>query len=151
VIRAATQADAEAIADVEARAWRWAYSDFIDPEDMRDPYTRRAPWSEYIAAGGVHVFDQDGVVAGYAVVRGDELSGLYVDPSAQGAGVGGQLLRDAEERLRAAGTTRAFLLVYADNAHGRAFYERNGWERVGELLGAGEWRAPGYRYEKALA
>lgn len=150
MIRPATQADAEAIADIEARAWMWAYSDFIDPEDMRDPYARSAPWQDYIARGAVCVFDQDGVVAGYAVVGDDELKGLYVDPAAQGAGVGGRLLTDAEQRLRDAGTARAFLLVYADNHHGREFYERRGWERVGEKLGVEEWRAPGYRYEKSL-
>jgi ribosomal protein S18 acetylase RimI-like enzyme len=151
VIRAATPADADAIAEIEARSWLWAYSDFIDPEAMHEPYTRSGPWSEYIAAGAVRVFDQDGVVVAYAAVEGAQLKALYVDPRAQGAGAGTILLADAEARIRAAGHARAHLFVYADNAHGRAFYERHGWALVGDLLGHGHWRAPGYRYEKALA
>ena len=54
---------------------------------------------------------------------------LYVDPAAQGAGVGRRLLADAQERIRAAGHARAWLYVFADNAHGCAFYERHGWRR----------------------
>jgi GNAT superfamily N-acetyltransferase len=150
VIRPAVDADAEAIAEIQARTWRWAYGDFIAEEDMPVAAERVPRWREHIAGGGVRVFDQDGTVVGYAAVGGDELTGLYVDPVAQGAGVGSRLLADAEERMRAAGHARAFLLVYADNAHGCAFYERHGWAPVGGLLGVGEWRAPGRRYERDL-
>jgi ribosomal protein S18 acetylase RimI-like enzyme len=73
-----------------------------------------------------------------------------VDPAAQGAGVGSRLLADAQERIRAAGHARAWLYVYAQNAHGCAFYERHGWVAVGGLLGEGHWRAPGRRYEREL-
>jgi len=34
VIRPATEADAPVIADIQARTWRWAYGDFIAPDDM---------------------------------------------------------------------------------------------------------------------
>ena len=107
-------------------------------------------WREHIAGGGVRVFDQDGAVVGYSAVQDDELKSLYVDPAAQGAGVGSRLLADAQERIRAAGHARAWLYVYAENAHGCAFYERHGWVPVGGLLGEGHWRAPGRRYERAL-
>ena len=100
-------------------------------------------WREHIAGGGVRVFDQDGTVVGYAAVQDDELASLYVDPAAQGAGVGGRLLADAHERIRAAGHARAWLYVYADNGHGCAFYERHGWVAVGGLVGEAHWRAPG--------
>jgi GNAT superfamily N-acetyltransferase len=150
VIRAATLADARAIAEIEARAWRWAYSDFIDPENMRDPVARLARWRERIAAGAVRVFDQDATIAGYAAIDGDKLVALYVDPPAQGAGVGSALLEDAVQRLRAAGHARAWLYVYAANAHGRAFYERHGWAAVGGPVGEDQWIAPGYRYEREL-
>ena len=54
------------------------------------------------------------------------------------------------QRLRADGHARAWLVVYADNERGRGFYERHGWQRVGDLLGVGVWRAPGLRYERPL-
>jgi ribosomal protein S18 acetylase RimI-like enzyme len=150
VIRVATDADAQAIAEIQARTWRWAYGDFIAPEDMPVASERVPVWREIIARGAVRVFDQDGTVVGYASVQDDELTSLYVDPVAQGAGVGSRLLADAQERIRAGGHTRAWLYVYADNAQGCAFYERHGWAAVGGLVGEKHWRAPGRRYERDL-
>ena len=150
MIRPATEADAPVIADIQARTWRWAYGDFIAPEDMPVAHERMPVWREHIAGGAVRVFDQDGTVVGYSAVEDDELKSLYVDPAAQGAGVGGLLLKDAQERIRAAGHARAWLYVYAQNAQGCAFYERHGWVAVGGVLGEGHWRAPGRRYERDL-
>jgi ribosomal protein S18 acetylase RimI-like enzyme len=150
VIRPATVEDAAAIASIQARGWRWAYGDFIAPEDMPVAAESEPAFRELVATGTVRVFDQDGTVVGYASVADDELTSLYVDPSAQGAGVGRRLLADAEERIRTAGHGCAWLYVYADNGQGRAFYERHGWRLVGGLVGEGRWRAPGYRYERDL-
>ena len=44
VIRAATEADAPAIAEIQARAWRWAYSDFLDEDAMPVPSERLERW-----------------------------------------------------------------------------------------------------------
>jgi ribosomal protein S18 acetylase RimI-like enzyme len=150
VIRAATEADAPVIADIQARTWRWAYSDFIAPDDMPVAAERVPAWREHIAGGGVRVFDQDGTVVGYSAIQDGELTSLYVAPAAQGAGVGGRLLADAQERIRTAGHARAWLYVYAENTQGCAFYERRGWVAVGGLVGEGHWRAPGCRYEREL-
>jgi GNAT superfamily N-acetyltransferase len=151
VIRRATVEDAAAIASIQARGWRWAYGNFIAPEDMPVVAEREPVFRELVSTGTVRVFDQDGTVVGYASVADDELASLYVDPTAQGAGVGGRLLADAEERIRAAGHRRAWLYVYAENGQGRAFYERHGWRRVSGLVGEGRWRAPGYRYARDLS
>lgn len=150
MIRAATEADAPALASIQARSWRWAYGHFIAFEEMPIAAESEPGLREMAASGAVRVFEQDATVVGYAAVDGDELRSLYVEPAAQGAGVGTRLLADAEDRIRAAGHARAWLYVYADNARGRAFYERHGWRRVGDLVGAGRWRAPGYRYEREL-
>jgi GNAT superfamily N-acetyltransferase len=150
VIRPATVEDAAAIASIQARGWRWAYGEFIAPDQMPVAAEREPVYRELIPAGAFRVFDQDGRVVGFASVTDDELSSLYVDPPAQGAGVGSRLLADAVERIRWAGHRRAWLHLYAENAHGRAFYARHGWRPVGELLGVGRWRAPGLRYERDL-
>ncbi|MGZ4269393.1 MAG: N-acetyltransferase family protein [Solirubrobacteraceae bacterium] len=150
MIRAAREADARAIAEIHARAWRWAYSDFIDIEDMPVAAEGSERWRERIAVGGVRVLDQDGVVVGYASVDDDQLTGLYVDPGAQGAGVGARLHDDAVARLRAGGHVRAWLWVFAANEHGRAFYEHRGWAAVGEPTEHEGWTAPAYRYERDL-
>ena len=150
MIRPALDADAAAIAELEARTWRWAYEDFLPAEAMPVANERVPVWRAHIAGAGVRVFDQDGTVVAYAEVREDKLAALYVDPAAQGAGVGTRLLLDAHTRLRAAGHARAWLYVFADNAQGCAFYERHGWTPVGGLVGTDHWHAPGRRYERDL-
>jgi L-amino acid N-acyltransferase YncA len=149
VIRRATPADAPAIAAVHARTWRHAYADIVDPERMPDPEQQAPRFAEHIASGGeVYVFDQDGLVAGFAALDGEELRAIYVEPAAQGAGVGSALLEASVEGLRAAGLHEAFVWCFAANGLARAFYERHGWELVpGETQ---ERSAPEVRYRREL-
>jgi len=149
VIRPATPADAAEIAGVQARAWRHAYADIIEPDAMLVPDETTPRWADAIAArGGVLVWDQDGRVAGFAALEGNELRAIYVDPPAQGAGVGSALLDAAVAALRAAGHAEAFLWTFEANGLARAFYERHGWQlapgRQGRL------RAPEVRYRRTL-
>jgi GNAT superfamily N-acetyltransferase len=148
VIRAATVDDAAAIASIQARAWRHAYAEIVAPDDMPSPEQQAPRFAEYIAGGGeVLVWDQDGRVAGFAALSGDELRAIYVDPPAQGAGVGSALLQASVEVLRAAGHREAFLWTFAANGLARAFYERHGWELVS---GHQERLAPEVRYRRTL-
>jgi GNAT superfamily N-acetyltransferase len=134
VIRRATPADAAGIAAVEVRVFRHAYGDILDPEYLHDldPAVRAEEWRDVLARQdrAVWVADVEGRVVGYASVRADELRTLNVDPGAQGAGVGTQLLAEAE----AAGARE--LEVFAANGHGRHFYEARGWRDAGS---AGAW------------
>jgi GNAT superfamily N-acetyltransferase len=148
VIRRATPADATAIAAVQARAWRHAYADIVETERMPDPDQQAPRFAEHIKSGGeVYVWDQDGQVAGFAALDGAELRAIYVDPPAQGAGVGSALLTASEEALRAAGHGEAFLWTFEANGLARAFYERHGWELVS---GRQERSAPEVRYRRVL-
>ena len=136
MIRRATPADATGIAAVEARSFRHAYADILDPEFLADldPVARAKEWREYVGRPDrvVFVAEMEDRVVGYASVRDDgHLRTLYVDPVAQGAGVGTQLLAAAEE----AGARE--LEVFAANGHGVRFYEARGWRDAGD---AGEWR-----------
>ena len=144
MIRRATPADADAIAAVQARAWRHAFADIVEPDRMPVASEQGPRLAEHIGGGGeVHVFDQDGRIAGFAVLAGDRLHALYVDPPAQGAGVGTALLGAAVDALRAAGHVEAFLWTFEANGLARAFYERRGWELVSghdDHLGAPEIR-----------
>ena len=150
MIRAATEADVAAITDIEARAWRWAYSDFVDYDAMPIAEERVERWRGHVAAGRVRVFDQDGAVVGYASVDDHQLTSLYVDPAAQGAGVGARLHDDALERLRAGGHSAAWLWVFTANDQGRAFYERRGWRAVGDPHREPHWVGEALRYEREL-
>ncbi|MEA2394140.1 MAG: hypothetical protein QOJ82_2031 [Solirubrobacteraceae bacterium] len=159
MIRAATVADVPQVARLQARAWRRAYADVVDPDAMPEPSLFEERWRTRMADGEreAWVFDQDGIVAGFVMVGPSgvpggegELHALYVDPAAQGAGVGSALLDHGEDRLRAAGHARAGLWVFDANAHGREFYERRGWVAVGEPVRHEGWSAPGLRYERDL-
>jgi GNAT superfamily N-acetyltransferase len=149
VIRPATPADAEAIAAVQARAWRHAYAEIVEPERMPVPEQQAPRFAEWIAGGGeAYVWDQDGEVAGFATLEGDELRAIYVDPPAQGAGVGTALLTAAVSALRAAGHAEAFLWTFEANGLARAFYERHGWELAPGRQGRLD--APEVRYRRTL-
>lgn len=167
MIRAATPADADAIATVQVRAWRRAYADFLPPEAMEhDPAAAHERWRANLAEGAAArrttlVFELDGRIAGYASVgpaRGEgsqpgvgELMAVYVDPVAQGAGVGRALMDAAEARLLEQGHGEAVLWVFAANGMARDFYARRGWvlepDAVNPRLDL--W-APAVRYRLAL-
>ncbi|HEU4976700.1 MAG TPA: GNAT family N-acetyltransferase [Baekduia sp.] len=155
MIRPARREDARTLAELEVRAWRWAYVDFVPEEEMPTVTERLERW-ETRTLEGASVWDQDGLVVGVVQVRPGEdgdprtatLRGLYVDPAAQGAGVGSRLHDHAIGAMQAAGCTTGRLWTFAANGHGRAFYAARGWEPDG---GEGAWRGvPEVRYRRAL-
>jgi ribosomal protein S18 acetylase RimI-like enzyme len=67
---------------------------------------------------------------------------IDVAPELRRAGLGGQLLKQAEEQVRASGVRRVGLHVAVDNAGAIRFYEGSGYARVGV--------APGFYQEAGL-
>jgi GNAT superfamily N-acetyltransferase len=129
VIRRATPQDAEAIARVHVATWQFAYADILAPEDLGAPDAdeRVALWTRIIAGGDpVWVAVEGERIVGFVSIEGNHLTELYVDPIAQGAGVGSALLAQAE----AAGARE--LDVLADNGHAQTFYAARGWRDAGE-------------------
>jgi GNAT superfamily N-acetyltransferase len=138
VIRAAARADARAIAELEVRAWRWAFVDIVDEADMPTIERREARWTGE-PLDGAFVAEVEGRVVGVVQVGPDpsepatgRLRGLYVDPAAQGAGLGTALYDHAMAELHAAGFGTATLELLVANGHARGFYERRGWTADGE-------------------
>jgi GNAT superfamily N-acetyltransferase len=149
VIRPATDADAHALAELEVRAWRWAYVDFVDEEDMITVEDRVARWT---GQEGVLVAEVEDRIAGVVQAAAGELRALYVEPAAQGAGLGATLLERGCDWLRAAGSSDAVLWVFEGNGHARGFFERRGWVADADGEGArGEAAgAPTLRYRQNL-
>jgi GNAT superfamily N-acetyltransferase len=148
VIRPATDADAHAIAELEVRAWRWAYVDLVAEEDMPAVAERVARWAG-ADPDGTSVAELEGRIVGVVQVAGDELRALYVEPAAQGAGLGTSLHDFARGQLVAAGHVEAVLWVFEGDGHARGFFERRGWApdgARGEAAGA-----PRVRYRQNLA
>ncbi|WP_445150536.1 GNAT family N-acetyltransferase [Baekduia sp. Peel2402] len=148
MIRPATDADARAIAELEVRAWRWAYVDFVAEEDMPSVDERVSAWTGG-GSGGVSVAEVEGRVVGVVRVGDDELQALYVEPAAQGAGLGTALYDFAREQLVAAGYAEGVLWVFEGNGHARGFYERRGWAADGERREVA--KAPEVRYRQNLS
>ena len=130
MIRRGTPDDVREIVAILIRAFRHAYADILDPQFLAelDADELAAEWREAFERGDRTVFvaEAEGRVAGYASIRDDgDLRTLYVDPAAQGAGVGDHLLAEAE---RAGART---LEVFEANGHARGFYEARGWRDDG--------------------
>lgn len=167
MIRAATPADADAIAKVQVRAWTRAYADLLPPDAAGpDAVEARERWRANLEVGRATrrttlVYELEGRIAGYTSVgpaRDDdarpdvgELMAVYVDPVAQGAGVGRALMDAGEARLREEGRAEAVLWVFAENGLARDFYARRGWVLEPEAVNArlNRW-APAVRYRLAL-
>jgi ribosomal protein S18 acetylase RimI-like enzyme len=155
VIRPARRADAAALARVQLRSWHRAYADIVDPELLAEHTvaSREERWRELLAPGEGRrvtlVFEQDGQLAGFVSVRDGEVAALYVDPPAQGAGVGTELLAAAEEALRGEGCAEAFLSVLVENGLARAFYEARGWRPAPDSEREDRWGRE-LRYRKRL-
>jgi GNAT superfamily N-acetyltransferase len=131
VIRRARPADLPAMARLHVRAWQRAYGEFLDPDAMAQVREDElvARWSELLLTKPrrqVWVWDQSAAIAGHVAVDDGELRMLYVEPAAQGAGVGSGL-HDV-----AVGAGAHLLRTFAANAPARVFYEARRWVLDGD-------------------
>jgi len=62
---------------------------------------------------------------------------LAVAATHRGQGIANRLLQECVTKLRATGVQRAIILVAGDNASGRSFWLRNGWEEIAGALPMG--------------
>ena len=156
-IRRATPADSPAIAAVHIDTWKATYTGRI-PDPVLEHFTDRARreqfWSEQLAREAAaeslsHTFvaeDSNGAVAGFAIcgpARRDatdplecaafagEIFAIYVQPGAQGNGLGGALLRAAAADLAEQGLNGLLIWCLESNVQARGFYERMGGRPIG--------------------
>jgi ribosomal protein S18 acetylase RimI-like enzyme len=126
-IRAATPADARAIAEVHVASWRAGYRGLISDEVLArlSVDQRHAQWETILADGRTTVLVA-GDVAGFVAFERDtrEIRALYVDPPRFRTGIGTALLQAAHDRL--AGDVA--LWVLEGNEAALAFYRRHGYE-----------------------
>lgn len=141
-------ADAPRLAAIRGRAWRHAYAGVIPAPAL----LRMAEgggerwWRRRIAAGRrALVVELGGTVHGYAWLgpcRGTEAAGtgeiyeLYLDPPAQGTGLGRRLFEAARARLAEAGMRRLVVRSLARNAAGCRFYRALGGREAGRVATA---------------
>lgn len=162
MIRPATTEDARAMGLLRRRACRLAYDGLVDPRQL-DQAEDLDIWEQRVAAApedSLWVYDADGKVAGFVSALPEAqdqpgvgfLQGLYVDPAAQGAGVGTALHHHAIDVMRDSGASEATLWVLADYERGRQFFEKHGWKQEpGIEDNDSSWHAAHYRYRRSLA
>lgn len=141
-VRAATTADADAIARLHADGiLLTVHGDVLDPEARaRLQDERAALWAALLAeppAGQRAFVLDDGHVAGFASAGPDpdneahgKVFAVFVDRNLWGAGLGSRLLDAAERHLRRHHAV-AGLWVVEGNLRARGLYERRGWRTAG--------------------
>ncbi len=101
---------------------------------------------------------EPGRIAGFAIAGTLRRSGVLlgrlitidVRPEMRRRRAGGDLLRAAEERLRAAGATALLLEVAVDNESAQAFYRQHGFAQTGRIRGYYLGRTDALTMEKPL-
>ncbi|HXQ76446.1 MAG TPA: GNAT family N-acetyltransferase [Acidimicrobiales bacterium] len=134
VLRAARGTDVPAITDVFLAARRgMTYLPVLHTDDQTARFV-----SDLVATARVEVAERDGVIIGFAVVRGSWLEHLNVHPRSQGAGVGSRLIAWAQE----ISPTGLDLWVFQRNTGARALYASRGWHDVAFTEGDNDERQP---------
>lgn len=137
-IRAMTEADLDAVCDIERRAYEFPWSRGIFIDCLRVPYI-------------CHVFEEHARVIGYAVMSlaADEahLLNLCLAESARGRGLGRRMLKHLTLQAMGEGARVLFLEVRPSNAGALRLYKGAGFRRVG--VRRGYYQAAGGR-EDAL-
>ncbi len=140
-IRAATDADIEAIRRIARDSWEADYPDILSRETAESgvdewyaPYELR---SEIAHPRSILAVDNTGgTVTGFVhAVTGDELGHvlrLYVVPDHRRQGIGRRLLEYVIDEVADLGFDRVVALVLADNDLGVEFYRSMGFETVDE-------------------
>ncbi|RHW17630.1 N-acetyltransferase [Sphingomonas gilva] len=146
VLRPATLADADTLADIGQRSFAETFGHLYRPEDLAIflESHRRAQWEAELADPGfiVAIAEIDGEAAGYAklappklpiAVREPaiELRQFYVLSGWQGSGLAARMMDWVIATARERGARDIHLSVFVDNHRARRFYERYGFERVG--------------------
>jgi len=139
--RAATAADAAAIAAIHTASWRDAYATILDPTYLAGPVEadRLALWTSRLETPPDGMLleaavEADGRVVGFICAHrnadptwGSWVDNLHVVPEMRGRKIGEALLARATRRLAAQEPDGGlFLWVFQANTAGLRFYERLG-------------------------
>jgi ribosomal protein S18 acetylase RimI-like enzyme len=149
LIRRATAADAEALAEIGARTFSETFAADNTAEDMRlflettwRPDLQRAEILD-VGLDTLLACDPTGAIAGFAQLRVErppagiavrapvELKRFYVDKAWHGQGLARTLMEAAEQAARARGARELWLGVWERNERAQAFYRKCGFRKVG--------------------
>lgn len=129
-LRPACEGDLAALIALAKRSWLSAFTGA--PAVFVQDWLGRAFEEEWYPRywSGMTVAEAGGVILGLVQPMKDEINGLWVDPAAQGRGVGTALLLHGENEIATAGYTRAWLSCSGFNPKALRFYLARGYRRV---------------------
>lgn len=149
MIRRATPADAEALADIGARTFTETFGHLYPPDDLarflaqgHTPARARSDLADPRTA--VWLVEAEGEVAGYALAgpcglphpevapQDGELKRIYLLKNAQNGGLGGRLFEATLAWLLKDGPRTVWIGVWSENYGAQRFYARRGFDTVGE-------------------
>jgi ribosomal protein S18 acetylase RimI-like enzyme len=151
--RDATSADAAALAQFMERNFRASYGHCSTPANIdaavHEHYGLAAQLRQLADPSRWHLLAEgvDGALLGHAQVHFDgrapaavrplpaaEVTRFYVDVVAQGSGIAQRLLAEVERTCRRRGIASLWLSVWKEQPQAIRFYEKSGFEPVGELV-----------------
>jgi putative acetyltransferase len=141
VLRRATPEDVEGVTEVfiAARAQMEEFLPVLHSEDEHRRFVRE----QLLSTHEVWVVETTGRILGMAALKDDVLGHIYVHPTAQKRGIGGELMQKTKEE-RPQGFT---LWTHQPNERARRFYDAQGLEAVEFTDGQGnEEKVPDVRY-----
>ena len=138
LIRPAVPADAGAAGELV----RAAYAHYVQ-RIGREPVPMTLDYARVVGKGATWVAEEGGRIVGVLVLEhaADHVlvENLAVLPAAQGAGVGGRLLRHAEDEARARGVREVRLYTHELMTENQAYYPRRGYRET-HRSGERPWR-----------
>jgi len=154
-VRAAVEADIEALAKIWFDGWHDAHAAIVPAALTR--LRTLASFRDRLRAGldAVRVASADGSAVGFCMLRGAELYQFYLSAAARGSGVAALMMADAEARLAERGVRLAWLACAVGNDRAARFYEKCGWRRAATVVNdadttSGPFPLEVWRYEKSL-
>ena len=143
LVRPWQREDFPAVRRILWESWRATYGPFIPEEDLRnyiDATYQIDSLERLYESTFIHgtIGEIDGQAVGFARTQfhANEnrlyLASLYLLPGHQGKGIGGKLLRAAEEKALAYGLLQLWVGVMAQNEKARRWYDRQGFSFVKE-------------------
>jgi ribosomal protein S18 acetylase RimI-like enzyme len=149
LIRRATQADAEVLAEIGASTFSETFAHLYPPEDLAR-FLQEAYGLERTRADiadpskAAWLVELDGQAIGYAQAGAcalphpevtaacGELKRFYFRKAFQGAGLGARLFEETIAWLQADGPRDVWIGVWSENHGAQRFYQRRGYAKVGE-------------------
>jgi GNAT superfamily N-acetyltransferase len=155
-VRAAIEAEVDELAQIWHDGWHDAHARIVPAElvELRTFESFRDRLRADLNA--VRVLHTRGIIAGFSMIRGNELYQFYVAESFRGSGAAVVLMADAEAQLAERGFEVAWLACAIGNERAARFYEKCRWTRTGTIITdsettSGPFPLKVWRYEKPLA